>query len=151
MEPITPSSMSIPSKEQLKGKYQISNDDFQVLTELPTDSQVKERQSFLILLASAAGAQEWMWKTLAGTVLAIIIISLNVSSWCQTLRPIATYTYDKMSDLLVYLGSDGALPSKGSVVLFPGAKKQDLEQVYKAPIGITVGSSVFPVSGSWRV
>jgi hypothetical protein len=49
MEPITPSSMSIPSKEQLKGKYQISNDDFQVLAELPTDSQVKERQSFLIL------------------------------------------------------------------------------------------------------
>jgi hypothetical protein len=92
-----------------------------------------------------------MWKTLSGTVLAIIIISLNVAGWIQTVRPIATYTYDKMSDLLLYLGSDGEQPSEGSVVHFAGAKKEDLEQVYKAPVGITVGSSVFPVSASWRV
>ena len=92
-----------------------------------------------------------MWKTLGGRVLAIIIISLTVAGWCQTVRPIATYTYDKMSDLLLYLGSDGGQPSKGTVVLFPEGKNQDLEQVFKAPMGITVGTSVFPVSGSWNV
>jgi uncharacterized membrane protein (UPF0127 family) len=143
--------MTTPSKSELKAKYKIANDDFEILTELPSLSTVKEKRSLLVLLTATAGAQEWMWKTPGGIVLAIIIVSLNVAGWVQTLQPIASYACNRTSEALAYLLDDADQAAQGSILLLPEDKPQSIEYLSRFPNAITAGTSVVPVSGTWRV
>lgn len=65
--------MNIPSKEALKAKYNISNNDFDILTERPPDEAIQSK-GFLVKVGEVLGVQEWMWTSYFGIVLAIILI-----------------------------------------------------------------------------
>ena len=89
--------MSVPSKQELKQKYQISNEDFQVLTDLPSENQVREK-GFLVKVGEAFGAEEWMWKTWTGVLVAIIIIAPQFQSTLDYWKPKVTYSVGRFYD-----------------------------------------------------
>jgi hypothetical protein len=49
--------MKTPSKEQLKRKYKISSEDFEILTELPSEQEVRQK-GFLVKAGEAFGVEE---------------------------------------------------------------------------------------------
>ena len=106
--------MNLPSKDKLKEKYGITNDDFAVLTEFPTNEQLQERKSLLVYVGEFLGAPAWLWKSLAGDIFAVILmVSGAVGHW-NNLKPIASYT---AKALYSYVASiDFTQPPKGSVV-----------------------------------
>ena len=65
-------------RQELKAKYNILNNDFQVLTQRPPDEEI-QKKGFLIKLGEAFGIQEWMWKSPWGIVLAIILVPVVVA------------------------------------------------------------------------
>jgi hypothetical protein len=65
--------MSKPSKDQLRKKYGIREDDFQILTELPPEHEIRNK-GFLQKVGEALGVEEWMLKSWRGRILAVIIL-----------------------------------------------------------------------------
>ena len=93
--------MNLPSKDKLKEKYGITNDDFDVLTNVG---------EFL-------GAPAWLWKSLTGVIFAVILMASGAVGDWNNLKPIASYT---AKALYSYVASINFIqPPKGSVVFVP--------------------------------
>ena len=89
--------MSMPSKEELKAGLHIENDDFQVLSQLPSPEEVSRSGAVLVKLGELFGGVTWLWKTLAGRVLAVILIALGFYGAVDNAYKLG----DKMGDLAV--------------------------------------------------
>lgn len=135
----------MPTKEELKEKYGISNDDFEILTEMPAEEVIREK-GFIMKMAEAVGVQEWMLKSWKGIVLAIIIILPNAHGILDYWKPKAIYAEHQFYGYYRHLqfplpadnhdwiafAPDAALPPSGANVPLSG---------------LQVGTGVFPVSG----
>ena len=64
-----------PTKEQLRDKYQIDNDDFEILSEFPTDQALQDKKSFIVYVGEFLGVPAWLWKTVVGTIVGVILIT----------------------------------------------------------------------------
>lgn len=88
----------IPTKEEIKKAYNISNDDFEILTSFPKEDIVKKKYGKLIKLSSIFGLNAWMLRSITGVILAIIFIPPKVQSTLDEAiefwRPVIQYTYD---------------------------------------------------------
>ncbi len=100
--------MEMPTKEELKTKYSIDNDDFKVLTELPSENEAKEG-GFLVKVAEAVGFQTWMWRDWRGVVLAIILLPPALQDVYTFWTPKAIYTYQQF---YTYFDKHRPSPSK---------------------------------------
>lgn len=85
------------SKEELRKKYKISNEDFEILTERPSDEEIRKK-GFLVKVGEVFGAEQWMWKTWTGIVLAVIVIAPQAESIVDFWRPKVVYSVGQFHD-----------------------------------------------------
>jgi len=135
--------MSIPSKEQLRLKYRISNNDFRILTEMPSESHVREK-GFLIKVGEAFGAEEWMWKTWAGIILAVIIIVPQIQSTLDYWKPKAVYSASHFAEYFRHLQWPLAPGDTDWVAFVPDANLPPPPTGAPSVQGLSVGSGIFP-------
>lgn len=133
--------MSTPSKDQLKEKYGITNPDFRVLTNLPPEREIRTK-GFLFKAGEAFGAEEWMWKTWTGVLIAIIIVAPQIQSTLDYWRPKIVYSVSQFSDYFRHLQWP-LTPSDDEWIAFvpdstPAPRRP------QAPQSLPVGSSLFP-------
>jgi hypothetical protein len=90
------------SKKQLRKKYRISNEDFEILTTLPPDAEIRKK-GFLVKVGEVLGAEEWMWKTWTGIVLAVIVIAPQAESIVDFWQPKVVYSARQFHDYFRHL------------------------------------------------
>lgn len=74
------------SDDELRKKYGVSSDT-PVLHEMPSRIDIVRERSFLEKLSGSFGAQEWMWRSLTGRILAIVIVTpavFSAADWWAT-------------------------------------------------------------------
>jgi hypothetical protein len=141
----------LPSKEVLKEKYKIVDDDFEILTEYPADGQIKARGGFLLRVGELLGAPTWLWKTFSGTVLAVIILISSAIGHYNNLQPIVVHSYEKMALYLQELKPIKSNEHITYVAFVPPEFKMPEPPGQTNYTDFPPGSAVFPVSGSWQV
>jgi len=138
--------MNIPSKQELKEQYHISDDDFDILTELPPDKVVREK-GFLMKIGEALGVQTWMWKSWLGIVLAVIFIPPQLKDAYDYWTPKAAFAYQQ---LYTYVQTrDSTPPDDGGWIAFtPDGTLPPSGTNAPVPLtGFPVGTGIFPASG----
>ncbi|WP_047230227.1 RES family NAD+ phosphorylase [Pseudomonas brassicacearum] len=60
-----------PTDEEVRRRY---GQNVVVLRTFPTDTEIKKEKSYLEMVGSMFGVQEWMWKTRSGRLLAVLIV-----------------------------------------------------------------------------
>lgn len=60
--------------EEIRKRHRIG-EEIPILRRLPTSTEVVREKSFLAKVSESFGAQEWMWKSLAGKLIAIVIVT----------------------------------------------------------------------------
>lgn len=94
----------LPTKEQIKEKYNISENDFEILTSLSTKDIIKKKYDKLIKLGSIFGLNPWMLKSITGVVVAVIFVAPKVQptidDTIEFWLPKARYTYDAGKKIL---------------------------------------------------
>ncbi|NMG49969.1 hypothetical protein GO613_17885 [Azoarcus communis] len=94
------------SDHEIRNKYGLSN-SVPVHRELPTARELATRPSFLLRTAQAFGYQEWMWKTVGGVLLGVIVIPPAVDGAIQFWEPRIHASYDYAAPYLVALSKTG--------------------------------------------
>ena len=84
----------LPTKEQIKEKFSIPDDDFEIKTKLPTEEEIKKNPGFLEKLGSISGFKAWKRKSKIGKLIDIILIPPAISAALSFYSPFAHYTYD---------------------------------------------------------
>jgi len=94
----------LPTKEQIKTKYNITEDDFEILTSLSTKDIIKKKYDKLIKLSSIFGLNPWMLKSITGVVVAVIFVAPKVQptidDTVEFWLPKARYTYNAGKKIL---------------------------------------------------
>jgi hypothetical protein len=108
----------IPSKEEIKSQYGISEEDFQILTEMQTPEEVASKYGFLLKIADAFGLKAWMMKSLAGAVLAVILLPPTVKGIYDFWEPVALHAYLSLDSAIKYFDQN---PSYTEIELVPFA------------------------------
>lgn len=80
----------LPSKDEVKQAYGITDDDFEILTELP---KVNNR-GLLMRVAECFGVPTWIWRSVTGCVFAVILLFPAIKSAYDYWEPKAIYAYD---------------------------------------------------------
>ena len=94
-----------PTKEELKQRYNITNDDFEILTTRPDDLTIQQK-GFLIKLGEVFTATEWMWRSWKGRIIAIIVICPTAYGIYSFWQPVAIYSYKQASAFIDYAAPD---------------------------------------------
>lgn len=74
------------SDDEIRKKYGVASDT-PIIHEMPSKADIVRERSFLEKLSGSFGAQEWMWKTLTGRILAIVIVTpavFSAADWWAT-------------------------------------------------------------------
>lgn len=137
--------MSVPSKQELKEKYKISNEDFEVLTDLPSEREVREK-GFLVKVGEAFGGQEWMWKTWAGIVLAVILIAPKLQSSWDFWKPKLVQTANQFSTYFRHLRWPLDPSDDQWIAFVPDLAPPPASTSFPSFRSLTVGSGLFPGS-----
>lgn len=91
--------MKKPTKQELKELYGISEDHFEIRDNLPTEDEVKAKNSWLVRVGECFGAPAWLWKTLTGTVIAVILLTSTVVGHYNNIKPIVVTTWSQFSNV----------------------------------------------------
>jgi hypothetical protein len=137
----------MPTKEELKAQYNISSDDFEVLTESPSDEEI-QKKGFLIKLAEAFGVQPWMWKSPLGIVLAIIILPVAIQGAYNFWQPKAVYGAEQ---LLAYVETYEPLPPQHEIhwiAFYPQNIQPPQTKQLPTIVQLPTGSGIFPASAT---
>jgi hypothetical protein len=140
--------MNTPSKEELKEKYDITEDDFEILDSLPSAGEVQKKESFLVKLGEIAGAQAWMWKSWKGKVIAIVLVYMFVNGVYDTFKPLALWSYEKVPIYLQACQPYAEEIAKGYIAFVQQPTAQQYPAVVPAMDVLPIGTGLFPVSGS---
>jgi hypothetical protein len=138
--------MNPPTKEELKAKYDITNDDFEVLTELPSESVIREK-GFLVKLGETFGVQEWMWKTWGGIIIAIFVFFPQLKGALDYWTPKATYTSQQFYDYFQHLEFPLPADNHDWIAFTPDAAPPPSGAQLPPLSSFPVGTGVFPASG----
>lgn len=102
------------SDHEIRNKYGLS-DSVPVRRELPTARELATRPSFLLRTAQAFGCQEWMWETVGGALLGVIVIAPAVDGVIQFWAPKIEASYEYAAPYLVALSETGVRLSEDLV------------------------------------
>ena len=145
----------MPTKEELRKKYKITENDFMVLqSEEPPDSETLRKDgAFMQKVGYFERFEVWLKKTIVGQlVLAVIFVGgfaagvetvAKYGSIIYTSRPqiehyiahLADYTKDQAKGLLAHTDRPPT--------------REDIER--KEWVIFPTGTNVYPVSGSWQI
>jgi hypothetical protein len=67
----------LPTKDEVKEKLGLSDEDFDILTAMPSVEDVQKSEGTLEQVGSIFNAPTWLWKTLKGKLLAVIIMVIG--------------------------------------------------------------------------
>ena len=139
--------MDIPPKDELKKKYGITNDDFDVLTESPPEETIW-KQGWIEIVESISGVKTGLWRSWAGKVLAVIVfVVFPPTSIVDLVRPIAIYA---ATEFLVYIEHRIYDQSQIGVVAFlPQNTGVSFETGRLQFDQMPVGTGLFPASGQY--
>jgi hypothetical protein len=118
----------IPSKEEIKAKYGISNDDFEILTEIPTPEDVACRMGFLEKVTDAFGFKTWMVSSVSGLVLFVIFLVPEAVEKYEFWKGAATKAYTSFEFALANLDEN---PSETDIELVPFARQTQVAMIGK--------------------
>ena len=90
----------LPTKEQIKKAYNISEDDFNILTKFPSKEDFKKNPGFLKKLGTISGYDIWKRKSKLGKLKDILLIHATVYSAIQFYQPIVDFSYDKGMEII---------------------------------------------------
>lgn len=138
----------LPSKEELKKKHCLPTDDFEVRTQLPTKEERKERGGYLVKIGETLGAEEWMWKSIGGRVLAIIVLLPTVQGIWDYWQPKAVYAYDQMAIYFTTVDPQKDRDDTGFIAFSPRERSLESSMSGKIPEIWTTGTMIAPISGS---
>jgi len=65
--------------EEIRRRHGLS-DNIRVLRDFPDKDEIVRKLSFLQKVTSAVGGQEWMWKSVTGGLIAVIVLTPQISS-----------------------------------------------------------------------
>lgn len=115
--------MNIPDKQEIKKAYNISEDDFEVLTSLPDESKVRKIGGMLERVASLFGGQTWMWKSRWGVILAIIFILPFAQDKIATVynfwQPKAEFAYEKGIEIIRHISPPAPTEEVATIAVLP--------------------------------
>ena len=139
----------IPSKNDLKNKYNITDDDFQILTNFPSTSERSKTGGFFIKVGEAIGGHEWMWKSWTGRLIAVIVLTPLVAQTVEFWNNTTVRSYNTFSSYLQSFSPEDDTHPKGFVAFYPQAKEQ-LESTSQLDLyALPLGSGLFPASEKW--
>lgn len=79
--------------EEIRKKYSLPQ-DIPVLRRMPSVEESKASPSFLVKVADALGAKTWMWKTIGGVIIAIIVLPPKVDGIVDWWKPKFVSAYE---------------------------------------------------------
>jgi hypothetical protein len=139
---------NMPTKEEIKAKYGIKENDFKILTRLPTKEEQEKEGGILIKLGQAFGAQDWMWKSVWGVLLAIIIIPAAAQGVWNFWQPKAIYGFEMVSSYIQTFDPKKQTEDQGFVAFTTQYEKAREDSEKHEAINWPTGSMVVPISGS---
>jgi hypothetical protein len=135
--------MKTPSKQQLRRKYKISSEDFEILTDLPSEQEIRQK-GFLVKVGEAFGVEEWMWKTWIGIILAIIIVAPELQSTVDYWKPKLVYSVSQFSNYFRHLRWPLEPTDDQWIAFIPEPTLPPPPTKAPSPPGLSVGSGLFP-------
>jgi hypothetical protein len=149
--------MNLPSKQEIKEKYGITEDDFEVLivSETPSPTQLQSEQSYLEKKGWWKGAEVWIKRLFGGSIKAIIFVGGFISG--AEFFQFDNYLIDAR-DHVVSFAQD--LPSHireeaDRYLVALGTESPEDQQRHRElpqqPMMFPTGTIVAPVSGSYIV
>jgi len=136
-----------PSDEELKAKY---GPNIIIVRQAPTAADVVQRRSWLSLVASTVGYQEWMWRSLGGSLIGVVVITSTVSGhnnfWMPKIEAsieysapyinkIANSAVELSDDLILFGSTDGGAEanlSKPRALIAPKPKSMNFSLLESA-------------------
>ena len=140
--------MNPPSKDELKKKYGIINDDFDVLTESPSQETIWKR-GWVEIVESISDVRTGLWRSWQGAVIAVIFFIISPpSAPADFLKPVAVFA---ATELLTYFSTKTPDPNPTGVVAFLPQNTGVLYQTGKLQFDqLPVGTGLFPASGQYK-
>jgi len=149
--------MNLPSKDEIKKKYGISEDDFEVLadSETPKPHQLQIEQAYLEKAGWWNGAEGWFKRIFGGSIKAVIFIGAFMAG--AEFLQFDSYLYSSRDRVVSYLQDlPNHLKDEADRYLVSQETESPEDQRHhkkypKQPMIFPTGTLVAPVSGSYSV
>ncbi len=139
--------MNIPPKDELKKKYGIANDDFDVLTEKPSQEKIDEK-GILFTVESFSGIPTFLWKTWTGRVIAVIILYIFTPEFEQFAKAVTIFA---ASHFYSYVQTRVPEPHPTGLIAFLPQNTGISDAIRTLPLHqLPVGTGLFPASGQFQ-
>jgi len=139
--------MNPPSKDELKKKYGIVNDDFEVRDKMPSTDEIASR-GWLQKAEDFSGVPVSLWKDWGGNVIAVILVYVFGDLAAAFAAPIVFYAASQFLDYLqtktansIQTGLVAFLPQNTLISGTTGTLLFDQ---------LPVGTGLFPASGQYK-
>ena len=137
-----------PTDEELRRKY---GQNVVILRSPPTREEIAKRRSRLELVGSVFGAQEWMWKSMTGRLIAVLIIVPGIFGAAQFWTNAAKVAHEYGRPYIAMV-QEAALELSDELIVFGDPSSGDGQrQASNGPLAFIVPSTRIEVSRPERI
>ena len=142
----------LPTKEEIKKAYNISDNDFEILTSLPSEEEIKKNPGFFEKLDPISEFKTvWKRKSKIGKLISIILTPPALYGAISFYQLAIPYTYDKGMEILKRIQWPEESQGIKTIAILPQQIKiqdaKDVQELDEYPIGteLIVVSGTMPL------
>jgi hypothetical protein len=143
-----------PSKEEIKKKYGITEDDFAVLEQssLPTSQELMRDAAALKKKGFWGKFEVWLKTTICGGVLLAVIFIGEVKEGIDAIRDFGTLVYSNRETIELYIDhfSDYATEQAKGLLVHTENQPTEEDKLHQEWAIFPTGSYVAPLSSGWN-
>ena len=143
----------LPSKEDLRKKYNITEEDFQAMVQpsLPTPESLQAEQAYIQKLGYWDRFEVWCKKTILGNLVLAVILIGGILQGFEYINKYSKIIYADGQQLIAYVDdyAQHAKEKPFGYVVQKDTPPSEEDKHQPDPIYFTTGSAVYPASGNW--
>ena len=143
---------ALPSKEEIRKKYGISEPDFAILTELPSDEVLLKEGASLKKLGLWNGLEVWAKRTIIGGVLLAFLFIADLQNAIETYYKDGQIIYASLPTIQHYAShfSELAKDQAKGFLVYRGTPGSAEHKSWPVADLYATGTMVYPNSGQWQ-
>ena len=143
----------MPTKDEIRSRYGISEDDFHILTqkELPSSELLLKNEAFIEKKGFWDGFEVWLKKTIVGGIILAVIFIGELSDGIQAIQKIGYVIYSSRENVANYAShfAQYAKDSAKGFLVHTETPPTEEDKKHQEWTIFPTGSQVYPVTGSW--
>jgi hypothetical protein len=144
---------TLPSKEELRQKYNITEEDFQAMVQpgLPTPESLQAEQAYIQKLGYWDRFEVWCKKSIIGNMLLCVILIGGILQGFEYIGKYSKILYADGQQLITYIDNYAQHADEKPVgyVVRKDTPPSDEDRRQPDPVIFNTGSLVYPVSGNF--